>query len=288
MIDSKCSICYEPVIFWTKKGAYSIFECPTCGFGQVLPKLTLADIHVLYDQSGHDSQEVKRKNVELPDVLNKEKEYPNSTIDAKNIFQTCLSISRSPLKSLLDIGAGYGFFSHEFLKQGFKVDAIEMAANEGKIFKELNGFEPYNCAFEEYKTDKLYSHILMSQILEHVIDPEDWIKRANALLEKEGLLIIALPNFGSIFKKVMHEKEPFIIPPYHLNYFTKKSLSQLLERNGFDIIEYKTISRLPFKKIFSKFPTPVVSVLTILGNIVLKVIDFLSMGAIINVYARKK
>ena len=170
----------------------------------------------------------------------------------------------------------------------FKVDAIEMAANEGKIFKELNGFEPYNCAFEEYKTDKLYSHILMSQILEHVIDPEDWIKRANALLEKEGLLIIALPNFGSIFKKVMREKEPFIIPPYHLNYFTKKSLSQLLKRNGFEIIEYKTISRLPFKKIFSKFPAPVVSIFSILGNFVLKVIDFLSMGSIINVYARKK
>ena len=272
-----------------KKDSYSIFVCKNCKHGQVLPKLSLDAIKLLYTDSGHDSNIIKKQNQSLDEVLVKEFEYPNSTVDAKNIYTICEKYNtKEHYKKLLDIGAGYGFFTKEFLKNDFQVEAIEMASLERTIFFELNGFHPVSCSFEEFSTQDKFSHILMSQILEHVIDPDFWLQKANNILVDEGVLIIALPNFGSIFRLIMKAKEPYIIPPYHLNYFTKKSLILLLKKNNFEIIHYNTISRLPFKKILKKFPKWSIEPLSVLGNTILIIFDFFEFGSIHNIYAKKR
>ena len=60
----------------------------------------------------------------------------------------------------------------------------------------------------------------MSQVLEHAIDPAKWLLKTNKLLNKYGLLIVAVPQFKG-FYKFFGLKDPFICPPEHLNFFTK-------------------------------------------------------------------
>ena len=130
----------------------------------------------------------------------------------------------------------------------------------------------------------------MSQILEHALDVNQWTKKAYALLRDSGMLVVALPNFDSIFRRVMQENEPFICPPAHLNFFNPTSLTNLLEKHGFKVEETQWVSRLPtttFEKRLPGFIKPALPLVSAVSDATLKVIDTLRLGMIINVYARK-
>lgn len=284
-----CAICKGKTALWRIKNNYYIYKCNNCGHGQVLPVLSIDEIRHIYAVSGHDSSNVEREEITLQTLLEKEKTYPNSTLDAERFVTNALTFGSQTKYSLLDIGAGYGFFTRAFLNAGFEVDAIENAKQESKVFQDLNGFLPYQCLFEDFNPSTRYSHILMSQILEHVIDPNAWIKKSFSLLEEDGLLIIALPNFNSLFRKVMQEKEPYIIPPYHLNYFTPQSLKALLISNNFKILRVETVSRLPINRVLKNkgFPSSLLPFASICSSIVLKTIDLFKHGSMLHIYAYK-
>ena len=59
-------------------------------------------------------------------------------------------------------------------------------------------------------------------------------------IRKEGYIYIITPNYGSASSKVFGQDFEHLIPPEHINYFSKKSLSFLLNRSGFKIISMNT------------------------------------------------
>lgn len=290
MAESRCSVCHGPVAFWRQKGDYRIYHCGRCGHGQVLPVLSLGKVREIYRDSGHDSEARTPESVTLETVLRGEASYPNTTIDAARFARNAVRFSGPGRRSVLDVGAGYGLFSRAFLDAGFEVNAIENAANEAAVFRALNGFAPHAGLFEDFSSNTTYSHVLMSHVLEHVTDPDAWLSKANTLLDPGGVLMIALPNFGSIFRRVMQEREPYIIPPYHLNYFTARSMTMLLERHGFGVLRQHTVSRLPFGKIFGRMGVPrtLLPALTGLGHLALSAMDVARAGSVLNVYAGKR
>jgi hypothetical protein len=130
----------------------------------------------------------------------------------------------------------------------------------------------------------------MSQILEHALDVDLWVKKSHGLLVNDGIIAIALPNFGSIFRMIMQENEPYICPPAHLNFFNPNSLSSLLEKHGFKVEAIQWVSRIPnktFEKRMPKFGKPLLPIINTLSLVPLKAIDALHLGMMINVYARK-
>lgn len=200
-------------------------------------------------------------------------------------------MQKIPSKRFLDVGCGYGFFSKIALQNGFEVTAIEMASLERKIATELTGLKIYSDSFEEFNhINNSFEVILMSQILEHVLDVNQWMIKANSLLSSNGILVIALPNFGSLFRLILQENDPYIIPPAHLNYFNYKSLRFLLQKHDFEIIKISYVSRLPLSSIkkrllrYGKFVPLIVNVFILPA---LWLIDKIKMGSMINVYARK-
>ncbi|HZK80823.1 MAG TPA: methyltransferase domain-containing protein, partial [Humisphaera sp.] len=97
--------------------------------------------------------------------------------------------------------------------------------------------------FEDFHADRPLSAIVMSQILEHALDPLQWLSRAAAMLSSQGILAIALPNFAGPYR-VLGRRDPFIIPPIHLNYFTPASLKIALRKSGLNGLGMKSWSRV--------------------------------------------
>lgn len=284
-----CIICNQETKPWAEKNSYVIRQCKCCGFGNVYPHLSAEQITNLYSESGHNAEiKTKRPKKNLSDVLSNERLYPNSSADAERITAYLKRLLPSGGK-ILDVGAGYGIFSSQMIANDFKVDAIEMAQEEASIFEELNNFNPYRISFESFEGSIKYDAILMSQILEHAADPNAWIIKSFDLLKPDGIICIASPYFGSLAKQLLGKKEPYIIPPYHLNYFTKKSISLLLEKNGFQVLMFHTVARLPLKKIFTKYRVPGLlhKPLAKIGQGALSALDLLKWGSIFNVYAKK-
>ena len=291
-----CPICSSSIKEWRVKSVetkkYKLDLCNSCGYVFVNPRPSLSFLMDYYSVFGCENNSNRNEVPNLKSVLTEEQNFPNSTVDAIRLIKTIQSLTKNGYsKSFLDIGCGYGFFSKQALDAGFEVIALELAENERKIAKEMTGLSPKTCSFEEFEcAPQSFQVVFMSQILEHVVDVNLWLKKAHNSLIKDGIIAIALPNYGSIFRMIMQENDPYICPPAHLNFFTPSSLSKLLENHGFAVEKIQWVSRIPkktFEKHLPKFAKPILPIINVFSKISLKIIDVLRLGMIINVYGRK-
>jgi 2-polyprenyl-3-methyl-5-hydroxy-6-metoxy-1,4-benzoquinol methylase len=80
-------------------------------------------------------------------------------------------------------------------------------------------------------------------VLEHVKHPTELLKEMSAKLSPGGLLIVTTPNPSCIHRRLRGlPKWNMVCPPHHINLFTKAALTGMLVREGFEILEYSTLS----------------------------------------------
>ncbi len=290
-----CPVCSSPIRSWRVKyvgnDKYNLDVCGSCGYSFVNPRPSLQFLMNYYSLFGH-GHDVTGIVPDLKSVLAQEQNDPNSTVDARRLIKTIKSlVKNNKSKRFLDVGCGYGFFSKEALDAGFDVVALELAKNEREIAKEMTGLNPAATSFEEFEcTPGSLGVVFMSQILEHALDVNLWIKKSRDCLVNDGIIAIALPNYDSIFRMIMQENDPFICPPAHLNFFSPGSLSGLLENHGFKIEAIQWISRMPkrtFEKRLPRIGKPLLPVINVASSASLKIVDALHLGMMINVYGRK-
>jgi SAM-dependent methyltransferase len=124
----------------------------------------------------------------------------------------------------LDVGSGDGAFSLHLHRRGFSPTMTDLDPRSELVKDRIEGSRFYPCLFEDMTDMGPYDVIIMSHVLEHSLDPIAWLRRAEQILSPGGVLAVAVPNFGGVYR-LLGTKDPFINPPQHLNYFTAKSLS---------------------------------------------------------------
>ncbi len=144
---------------------------------------------------------------------------------------------------LLDYGSGTGEFLSTMKNEGWEVEGIEpsdIARNQAIAKFGLN-VKPYPELFN--LPENQFNVITLWHVLEHVHDLDKVMKKINSLLITSGSLIIAVPNYQSTDAKHYREFWAAYDVPRHLYHFSSKSVSFLLTRNGFKLIEKR---RMPF------------------------------------------
>lgn len=233
-------------------------------------------------------------SISLDEVVESERQAPNSVVDARRIVGAIASALGSPGR-LLDVGCGYGFFSAEAMRAGFDVDAVEIAPAERAVASAMLRRKPIKAEFEELaESCGPYDAILMSQVLEHAVDVREWVSKAARLLRPSGVLCVALPNFGSLLRRLLQARDPYIDPPVHLNYFSHRSLVALLTSEGLHPFRVDTVSRVRDDALARRLPVggaPLHRLLTASVRIgqrpVFAVTDRTGLGFFLNVYARR-
>ena len=143
----------------------------------------------------------------------------------------------------VDVGAGYGGLAYAFSQAGYAPVLLDLSPEVRDLAASIPNAASACCSFEEFEWADPLSIITMSQVLEHAIDPIGWLAHARRLIHADGVLMVAVPNFGGIYRLLGH-KDPFICPPEHLNFFTVTSLTQALGRTGFTVCRMQTDSRV--------------------------------------------
>lgn len=284
-----CPICEGALEDWARVSGYPIQRCETCGYALVNPRPTLDALQVHYAAGGHGERTARS----VEEVLERERRYPNSTVDALRIVSELARIA--PGARLLDVGSGYGFFSREAVDRGFQVDALELSSFECRCTRRLAGVVPERIAFEQFQADSgSYDAILMSQVIEHVVDVRLWVAKCRRLLAPAGVLAIAAPNFGSIFRRLLGPSDPMIHPPDHLNYFDSASLAHLLVSEGFEIRKIRSNSRIPGSALTRRLPPLPGRIEAAMENLVREIqrpvvwpIDRVGLGMFLNVFAAR-
>ena len=216
-------------------------------------------------------------------------------MDAQRISCIADRINQSDNDAALDVGSGFGFYTQALRKLGYRTISINPAKYENEVFKKLNGDSPIPVMLDKFEPTDSFGIVIMSQVLEHILEPEQAIKKAYDLLCEGGVLACAVPNFDSIAVKLLGTRDNACLwVPEHVNYFTVDGLTVLLERNGFHIVKIEQITRIPLNALSKRlgltgkwaslvnaFVKPIQIPFAYLMN-------FLGMGIYINIYAVKK
>lgn len=138
--------------------------------------------------------------------------------------------------SVLEMGCGDGEIT-QFLVNHFSdinvVDGSEIMLSKCKSrLADIN--IKYDLSyFEEFKPERKFDTILMTHILEHVEEPVQLLKKAAKWLSDRGRILLAVPNAGSIHRRVAvkmgilqvpHELNPQDILLGHKRVYYKESL----------------------------------------------------------------
>ncbi|MRX64329.1 class I SAM-dependent methyltransferase [Maribacter luteus] len=139
-------------------------------------------------------------------------------------------------KTLLDVGAGTGDFLLETKNRSWVVEGVE--PNRGaKDRANAKGIILHE-TLQSIKNKK-YSIITLWHVLEHLPNLELQIKDLVSLLNDNGTLVVAVPNFKSY--DAGHYKEFWAAydVPRHLWHFSKSSIEKLFAAQGMKVVEIK-------------------------------------------------
>lgn len=210
---------------------FRVISCVDCGFKMTSPKPSLSKLSSYYESADY----ISHSNINQGLVNKFYKIVRQYTLKKK------VKVIQHYIKEgvLLDIGSGSGEFLHSARKNSFKVYGIEpnQQARESAI-------ENYNLPIytEEELTNfesNQFDVITLWHVLEHVYNLSERINLISKLLSKDGILIVALPNYQSWDAKFYGQYWAAYDCPRHLYHFDKNSVATLFSNFGFKIIQIK-------------------------------------------------
>ena len=148
-------------------------------------------------------------------------------------------ISNYSKKNYLDFGSGMG----DLIIELSLLDSQNLNNFEGVEFNnEARNYS--NKKFEKKQIFKLlpkkkYEIISMIEVIEHLKNPWQDLKKIYKSLNKDGKLIITTPNLNGLKSKLMKDNWSELIRPTHLVLFEQKTLRALLLNAGFNKIEFQ-------------------------------------------------
>lgn len=136
---------------------------------------------------------------------------------------------------LLDIGCAGGFFVKAAKNAGWEAEGIEISKHLCEFGRDRLGVKITQGTLEKVSLpEHAFDVITYWDVLEHVADPSDSLRRVCQLLKPGGHLLVNYPDYNSLFAKVLGRRWWFLID-VHIYYFTPRTLSRLLKKFGFEM-----------------------------------------------------
>ncbi|MBC6997574.1 class I SAM-dependent methyltransferase [Cytophaga sp. FL35] len=139
-------------------------------------------------------------------------------------------------KSLLDVGAGTGDFLVQAKNTGWFVNGVEPSL-DARLKSREKKVELVS-SLEDVKGQK-FQVITLWHVLEHLPNLESDIEKLNLLLEENGTLVIAVPNFKSFDADHYQEFWAAYDVPRHLWHFSSNAIKEIFAKHGFGLIKRK-------------------------------------------------
>jgi 2-polyprenyl-3-methyl-5-hydroxy-6-metoxy-1,4-benzoquinol methylase len=138
-------------------------------------------------------------------------------------------------KTLLDFGAGAGFFVRATANAGWLSTGIEVSETARNAANAVLENSIFDTDYINKLTPNTFSVITLWHVLEHLSSPELYIDRLSQLLTKDGRLVVAVPNYKSYDAQYFHEFWAAYDVPRHLWHFSKDSISRIFTKFDFEI-----------------------------------------------------
>jgi len=220
---------------------YQMVKCDRCGLVRSTPVIDIKYLSQLYKKS----------------LLTYDEEINN--LIATYINRVKPILNKLPKNArILEIGCGNGFVLKAVYDLGYKnvygiepsIDAIKKS--NSKIKKNIIADILKPGLFDKESFD----FIFFFQTLDHIPEPNKFLKECCHLLKKNGRILAFNHNVDSFSSKLLGEKSP-IIDIEHTFLYSFKTIKKIFEKNKFKVVKiYSPNNVLSLKHLFWLLPLP--------------------------------
>jgi len=141
----------------------------------------------------------------------------------------------APQGALLDIGCGVGFLLEEARLQGYRVAGIELN-RKAAAYCSSKGLDVKNCTLSLCGfPESSFDIIIMSHVLEHVLELDPFLSEVRTILRPGGILILSQPCHRGWVPRLLRRHWYGWVPDDHIWHFTPETLSPVLAKHFFEI-----------------------------------------------------
>ena len=225
-----CPVCNEPESKASPYGSgpYQVVTCKSCGLWYLSPRAIESRLRDIYlrdeyfegDGSGYD-------------------DYAGQQRSLRATFRAVLKqlAKRGATGgALLEVGCGYGYFLDEARPFFDRRVGTDMSPSAARVAAG-NADTVYQGDLSAVPQDCLFDCIVALHVVEHVYHPPAFIRQLSAMLKPGGALLLAAPDMGGFWRKVMGDKWPSFKYPEHVVFYDRRTLSSVMRDAGLSALD---------------------------------------------------
>jgi len=225
------SFVLKTIDYTVSQEEFSIYQCENCSvrFTDNIP--SLSQIGKYYESEQYISHTNSNKG-----LFNKLYQLVrNYSLVSKRELVYKYSNRKSGI--ILDYGCGTGSFLNEMKLNGWDIKGVEPDAGAAQKATLLNGVEIGNSSSLNSLVHESVDVITLWHVLEHVHDLHPTLNTLKSILKSNGVMFVAVPNYESFDAAYYKQFWAAYDVPRHLYHFSKKSMDNLTEANGLQIVK---------------------------------------------------
>ena len=167
-------------------------------------------------------------------------------------------LKRFDVARVLDLGSGNGALCAQLALEGYQVVGVEQDRGGVEVARKSHPQIPfYNFGVQDPVDELLgdetkFDMVVSTEVVEHLFSPHLLPKYAGGCLKDSGYLVITTPYHGylknlllSIFNK-WDFHHTALWHGGHIKFWSKATLCKLLSENGFTVVDFSGVGRVPF------------------------------------------
>ncbi|MDD5370429.1 MAG: class I SAM-dependent methyltransferase [Anaerolineaceae bacterium] len=141
--------------------------------------------------------------------------------------------------SLLDLGCSIGLFLNEIARHPrWDVHGVEISPTASEIARSRYQLDVFTGTLEDARfSSNSYDAVTLWDVLEHLHDPFATLTEIHRIMKDDGILVIRVPNATSWEARIFGPAWSGLDLPRHLYVFNQVTLTSMLHKAGFKVIE---------------------------------------------------
>jgi 2-polyprenyl-3-methyl-5-hydroxy-6-metoxy-1,4-benzoquinol methylase len=219
-IHTACPVCSSPELrqrFYVD--GFDISRCSSCSLQFVLQQLTdeeLAPYYQISDSVYEDSSNVENLayySRRLKRLL--ERRFPSGG-------------------RLLDVGCSRGQFLD--VMKGWDAYGIELSTTDANFARLKHGSRIHQGTLADFpEPNDGFDVITLLDAFDHMPAPHQVLSRCRSLLRPHGCIVIKVHDISCLYARLTGRNFYAILPPYHLFYYSERTLARLFKSTGFKL-----------------------------------------------------
>jgi len=164
--------------------------------------------------------------------------------DERRVREYIISKVPKDVSSILDVGCGSGWVAEHYTKKGIKVHSLDISiTNPAKALQLYPSEKHAGIVADSFRlpfANNSFDCVIASEIIEHVVNPAEFIKEVFRVVKKGGILIITTPYKEKLMYYLCIHCNQITPVHAHIHSFDEKMLEGYYKDDDLESFKYET------------------------------------------------